>query len=426
MTDSFHCGLFLHSKSRKKLQQMNQNKALRFMTKLRLITIAVIQAFCITTGLFGATDISEAEGHTLEIALKKAGSNRSEFDMALATAKPAQINGLKFLIAHMPFKDLESLDRAFLLENLDYAYRARADHAWASAVPEDVFLNDVLPYASLDVRRDRWRKDFYNRFSPMVANTDSLREAAIIINKAIRDELQVDYSTKRKKANQSPYESIDSGIASCTGLSILLCNALRAVGIPARITGIPMWTTKSGNHNWVEFYDPQTEKWHFTEYYPDKDGIDHGWLLADAAKANPDSYYHTIYASSWKSTGTHFPLVWNMSSKQIPAVNVTKRYLEIAKDRGLDKTDHLEIRIECLNAKGQRYPTKVSLRQLDNVVYTGTTPSTTDDLNNYLTFYIDPTQSYQLSYTLASGEHQTLELHAGTIKSTKTLTLRLP
>ena len=65
-------------------------------------------------------------------------------------------------------------------------------------------------------------------------------------------QLSVKYSTARKRANQSPKESIEQGLASCTGLSILLADACRSVGVPARLAGIPSWKNKNGNHTWVE------------------------------------------------------------------------------------------------------------------------------------------------------------------------------
>jgi hypothetical protein len=40
-----------------------------------------------------------------------------------------------------------------------------------------------------------------------------------------------------------------TGLASCSGLSILLAGACRAVGVPARIVGTPMWSNGHGNLN---------------------------------------------------------------------------------------------------------------------------------------------------------------------------------
>jgi hypothetical protein len=47
--------------------------------------------------------------------------------------------------------------------------------------------------------------------------------------------LKVRIEANRAKAKQSPYETIKAGNASCTGLSILLIDACRAVGVPERL-----------------------------------------------------------------------------------------------------------------------------------------------------------------------------------------------
>ena len=119
------------------------------------------------------------------------------------------------------------------------AYRARDEAPWKRELPEEIFLNDVLPYASMNERRDNWRKDFYDRVKPLIEGADSPGQAAALINKKFFPLVKVRYSTKRPKADQSPYESIEAGLASCTGLSILLVDACRAVGVPARFAGTP-------------------------------------------------------------------------------------------------------------------------------------------------------------------------------------------
>ena len=145
-------------------------------------------------------------------------------------------------------------------------------------------MNYVLPYCSVNETRDNWREILYNNFSMLVTDCKSTGEAAQLLNKTIFGTLDVKYSTKRKKADQSPLESIELGLASCTGLSILLIDACRAVGVPARLTGIPLWTNKSGNHTWVEIWDTETQEWKFTgaaEY--DANGLNRGWFAGQAA-----------------------------------------------------------------------------------------------------------------------------------------------
>src|SRR5581483_5004512 len=130
--------------------------------------------------------------------------------------------------------------------------------------------------------------------------------------------------TDRKQPHQSPKESMESGKASCTGLSILLCDACRSVSVPARLVGTPMWSNNSGNHTWVEIWDG---RWHFTgACEPDPKGLDHGWFEGNAAQAKKDVPEHAIYAVSFRKTTLSFPLVWAPRNKDVSAENVTERY----------------------------------------------------------------------------------------------------
>ena len=188
-----------------------------------------------------------------------AGENRAELEKAISKVSQKHLDGLKFLILHMPQADLQGLDSEFLLSNVRLAYRARAEAAWK--IPDEIFFNDVLPYANIDEPRDPWRKKFYDLCRPIIKDCKSPAEAAQKLNETVFKEISVKYSTKRKRANQSPKESIEQGLASCTGLSIILTDACRSVVVPARLVDIPSWTKKRGNHTWVEVWD---EDWHFT------------------------------------------------------------------------------------------------------------------------------------------------------------------
>ncbi|MBI1337297.1 MAG: hypothetical protein GC164_10090 [Phycisphaera sp.] len=263
-------------------------------------------------------------GPTLDAQLALAGDNAAQLRRALADVPDNQREGLRFLIAYMPERDLKSLSAKYLLDNVRLAYLARNQSPWAKRIPDDLFLNDVLPYAVINEQRDEWRAGFYTRFHPLVADAKSPGEAATILNRKIFDELNVHFSRKRPKADQSPMETIQAGMASCTGLSILLIDACRAVGVPARLVGTPLWVDKSGNHSWVEVWDGD---WHFTGADEAKGNeLDRGWFARKATTALRDEPMHAIYATSFKPTGVHFPLVWDLSIDDVHAVNVTDRY----------------------------------------------------------------------------------------------------
>ncbi|MFR7810668.1 MAG: hypothetical protein ACLU4N_16125 [Butyricimonas faecihominis] len=54
------------------------------------------------------------------------------------------------------------------------AYEARNRFAWAKSVPDSIFLNDVLPYASLNERKING-VPISKRFAPYVENCKTLK-----------------------------------------------------------------------------------------------------------------------------------------------------------------------------------------------------------------------------------------------------------
>lgn len=332
----------------------------------------------------------------IALSLPAFAGARADVTSAALEGAPTEHHGaIRFLIEHMPEKDLGVLTPEFLRENTALAYEARSRFAFAREIPEEIFLNDVLPYAVLDESRDDWRADFMKRFGKIAEEAGTAREAVILINQAIKGEIGVEYNTKRRIPNQGPEESIDLKMASCTGLSILLVDALRSVGLPARIAGTAMWTTMRGNHNWVEVWLPDSGSWLCTEYDMAGGGLDHGWFLSHAARGIEGSMLHGIFATSWKGTGKHFPMVWDIRDTSVPGIEVTAEYFERGKDR-LPAIGECELRIDVRDAADQRVPVTVEVRQADVIVASGESPKPTDDLNNHLSIRVKQGQLYQV------------------------------
>lgn len=237
---------------------------------------------------------------------------------------PALAESMEFLLAHMPEHDREGLDPALLEENIRLAHAVFDAAPWRDQVPAEIFRDAVLPYASVDEAREPWRSVLHARCAPLVAGCRTPGDAALVLNRELFPRLGVRYSTARARPNQAPSESIESGLASCTGLSILLVNACRAVGVPARIVGIGAWPHKRGNHTWVEIWD---DGWRFVgAAEPDPAGLDRGWFIADATRAVPGDPRHAIMAATWRRTGRSFHLPWNPEASFVPGVDVSQRY----------------------------------------------------------------------------------------------------
>ena len=285
---------------------------------------------------------------------------------------------MRFLIENMPVTDLQTLQSSYLLTTVSMAYEARDTAPWKAQIPNALFLNDVLPYASLNEARDDSRKLLRDKSLPLIADCKTPAEAAHRLNAKLFPLLNARYSTERKRADQSPLETIASGKATCSGLSILLVDACRAVGVPARVVGTPMWTNLRGNHTWVEIWDGD---WHFLgAAEPDEQGLDHGWFTHDASLAKKDMPQHAIYASSFQKTGLAFPLVWAENIRWVPAVNVTDRYTKVV-SADASKTRLL---VRVLDGTGKRVVAHITLREVGKpaILLDGSSKGETADLND--------------------------------------------
>jgi len=395
---------------------------------MNIKSVLVLLAFGLSACSSGRYAGVPKEYHALiDRTIATAGDNAKELKKALKEVPRNEREGMAFLISYMPERDAKSLSADFLLENVEYAYKARAEFPWAKEVPDSVFMNDVVAYANLNENRESWRKDFYERFKKYVAPCKTMREAIDSVNKNVRDELLVDYNTKREKPDQAPYESMRQHMASCSGLSILLTDAFRAVGIPSRVAGTPAWHDDRGNHNWNEVWiDGQ---WRFTEYYP-SDDLDQSWFLTDAGKAIKEDVRKAIYAASFKPTGSYFPLVWDEDIRYVHAENVTDRYTSLYRAQlSAMPADgsHVALRVmvfkdkDHAEASGDRVATNLDVFKGDKQLYGGRSTGATQDMNDVLTFNVEKNQQYIIKYMNGKGEMQTQIVEVGD----ETTTLKL-
>lgn len=387
---------------------------------MNIKSVLVLLAFGLSACSSGRYAGVPKEYHALiDRTIVTAGDNAKELKKALKEVPRNEREGMAFLISYMPERDAKSLSADFLLENVEYAYKARAEFPWAKEVPDSVFLNDVVAYANLNENRESWRKDFYERFKKYVAPCKTMREAIDSVNKNVRDELLVDYNTKREKPDQAPYESMRQHMASCSGLSILLTDAFRAVGIPSRVAGTPAWHDDRGNHNWNEVWiDGQ---WRFTEYYP-SDDLDQSWFLTDAGKAIKEDVRKAIYAASFKPTGCYFPLVWDENIRYVHAENVTDRYTSLYRAQ-LAATpadgSHVALRVmvfkdkDHAEASGDRVATNLDVFKGEKQLYGGRSTGATQDMNDVLTFNVEKNQQYTVKFVNGKGEMQTQTIDVG-------------
>ena len=79
--------------------------------------------------------------NVLKESLTIAGDNSKELLKAISELHGERAESLVFLIKHMPERDLKNLSSEYLIENVNYAFKAREESEWAKSVPKDIFLN---------------------------------------------------------------------------------------------------------------------------------------------------------------------------------------------------------------------------------------------------------------------------------------------
>jgi hypothetical protein len=303
----------------------------------------------------------------------------------------------------MPDSDLLNLKASFLLTNHELAYKAKQQVPWGKEIPDDLFFNNVLPYANLDEKRDPWRTAFFDQCMPMIKDCKTPTEATQKLNSELFKTLKLRYAPQRRAPNLSPAESIAQGNASCTGLSIVLSDACRAVCIPTRIVGTPNWYDKRGNHTWLEIHDGG---WHFTgACEADPNGLDRGWFVGDAAKAKHDSPEHAIYATSFRRTTVHFPLVWARDVTTVPGENITDRYAK----KATSPPSTVRVFIKVLDQNQKRVVTAITVSSPTDTLIKleGKTRGESADLNDFLTFDLAPDKEFTIKASTSEKKVRT-------------------
>ena len=356
----------------------------------------VLLGVLLLTASLKPADAAEKWPAPVASAVAQAGGNQAEIVAALQNVPRAQRESMEFLVANMPEADLHTLSAKFLTQAVASAYAAWNQAPWKARISKELFLNAILPYASLSETRDESFPAMREKALPLVAGCKTPGEAALRLNEKLFPLVHVRYSTERQRPDQSPLESMASGKASCSGLAILLVDACRSVGIPARVAGTPLWANLRGNHTWAEVWD--AGGWHFLgAAEPDAQGLDHAWFTHDASEARKDDPMHAIYAASFLKTGLTFPLVWADDNHSVAAVNVTERYVpevHAAITPGLTR-----LLVKVLDESGKRIAVPITVRSaLDSqILGEAISRGEASDLNDIAAFSLPQSQSYTLT-----------------------------
>ena len=237
-------------------------------------------------------------------------------------------------------------------------------------LPDTLILNDVTPFTVLTeapfVRGER--RQVFTAYVHSIAETSGCSDIpclALALNDKLWSIRSPPIVFEPAPPNQlNSYSVIDTwirGNGSCTSMAVFLTTALRLVGIPSRIAGVPHWnlgkalcphgdaSPACGNHNWVEVFVP-SQGWSFIDQRrPDQQvlPLNQSWFYPEWTKGVSIRLAgnHSIYAASFMDVqtlsgmsdypvgsgvyglkGGHFPLAWDWSYTGVHAWDVSEAY----------------------------------------------------------------------------------------------------
>ncbi|RKY66342.1 MAG: hypothetical protein DRQ02_09005 [Candidatus Latescibacterota bacterium] len=184
--------------------------------------------------------------------LDQAGGNRDQLVKTLTVANSqGYLEAACFLISQMKENDLDALqaDSHTLLEHIEYAYKAKESVPYS--LPEGLFFDYVLNFKIFSEPVTAWRRQLFETFYPLIKDVNSLKEAALVINRWMAENIKLLGS---QMVAAPVLHILKAGIADKEQLSTLTVAVLRSVAIPSRVAYTNYGVQQEGREFWVEVY----------------------------------------------------------------------------------------------------------------------------------------------------------------------------
>lgn len=200
----------------------------------------------------------------------KALEDYKKFYRALATSKlsPTEVTdslnraGIYFRPSSLQVKqDIETVDSAFLVHHIDWAFRVWREQPWGKRVCFPDFCEYILPYRVGNEPLSEWRETLYQKFNPWL---DSLRQLPEAEDPRIAAQVLIDSLTKggtMKFTGLLPTgpsigpEIVEWKAGSCREMADVLTYVGRALGIPCGTDFVTLRGIGNEPHSWSFILD---------------------------------------------------------------------------------------------------------------------------------------------------------------------------
>lgn len=189
--------------------------------------------------------LSNTEGQKIDI-------DYSDFDSDSSLLSYLNQGNLSF--ASTPHEDKDLITTAEIAQEIKQALKLRERYTWAKKVPDEIYINYVMPYKIDHELPHNWKTFFYEKQQQMLdslerTDDNTVENAAQLIADNIYSWYYYDEGHIPRSQYPTLSEILFSGKGDCFRISRLFVYAMRAAGIPAAVDDVPYWGSKNGSHS---------------------------------------------------------------------------------------------------------------------------------------------------------------------------------
>jgi hypothetical protein len=233
--------------------------------------------------------------------------------------------------------DIRIVTAAYLITNIDYAFRAWRTASWRKEVTFGDFCEYILPYRIRDEQVQYWRPSSYFQYSRMAQNyhSDSLRRIFYSMRWDLGFENNFTVYFNRYFPFRQSYSDILKGkVGGCETTSLFAASAMRSAGLPVALDFVPHWGNAASIHYMVSLVDhiaPPTvisnenkpiNTWYLVDFSSETDGRRHAFSKDEVPKGLEVQYVRTIpkvYRYTFSTDPTLTGIRHNTSQADIPS-----------------------------------------------------------------------------------------------------------
>lgn len=146
--------------------------------------------------------------------------------------------------------DSQTVTANFLIQNVEFAYRAWKTNPWAKDIDFDTFCEYILPYRLENEHIESWRPQFFNEYSRKAGKFRNVTDIRLA------SRLATSLRTQRGIESVYPYRMDISAVnllrmGRCYDIGRYRVMVLRSIGIPATLDYVPHWGNYQGEHGEV-------------------------------------------------------------------------------------------------------------------------------------------------------------------------------